>query len=80
MKTIRGAVREIAWVGRWEYLLRSGPEVIGKLHIKNDPGMSAVAESTDGSWRFKKNGFPMKKSRCTQRNPNLKLGCSRIDE
>ncbi len=55
MKTIRGAGGQaIVWAGRWEYVLRSGQEIIGMLHVEEKHGMSAVAESADGRWRFRK--------------------------
>ena len=46
------------WEGRWEYAIRSGEAVIGTLQIAKDISMSALGQSLDGQWRFKKSWFP----------------------
>lgn len=62
MKAIRDTYRQVVeWAGRWEYTLRSGEDLIGTLHIKNNAATRAVAESAEGSWKFRKKWFPFEK-------------------
>ena len=51
----------LLWEGRWEYSVRSGEAIIGTIAIGQDVGMSAMAQSADGQWRFKKSWFPAEK-------------------
>jgi hypothetical protein len=62
MKTFREANGQaIEWSGKWEYELRSGEDVIGKIHVKAKSGTHAVAESEDGRWIFEKRWLPSEK-------------------
>lgn len=62
MKTFLEAnTQAIEWSGRWEYELRSGREVIGRLHVEKSSGTRAMAESAHGRWLFLKKWFPLPK-------------------
>jgi hypothetical protein len=62
MKTYyEGNHQEIEWAGRWEYILCSGEEVIGKLNLERTTGTRALAESEDKRWEFEKKWFPFEK-------------------
>jgi hypothetical protein len=62
MKTFLELGREeVVWSGQWDYTVRSGEDVFGKIHVQNDMNLNAVAESCEGSWRFKKVWWPTPK-------------------
>lgn len=62
MKTFReGYGQAIEWSGKWEYVLRSGEDVIGTIHVKAKSGTNALAESEDGRWVFEKRWLPSEK-------------------
>jgi hypothetical protein len=62
MKTIRETGSQVVeWRGRWKYELRSNGDIIGLLHFQENLVTRAVAESAEGSWRFRKKWFPFDK-------------------
>jgi hypothetical protein len=62
MKTIRETDSQVVeWKGRWEYELRSNGDIIGMLRFKEKQVTRALAESAEGTWRFKKKWFPFDK-------------------
>ncbi len=74
MKPIREANSlRIEWRGKWEYLLRSGEDVVGMLHVQNHLGTRALAESADGVWIFEKRWFPFEKVTLRQADSNKEI-------
>jgi hypothetical protein len=62
MKTIRETDSQVVqWKGKWQYELRSNEDIVGILHLKHNEVTRAVAESAEGTWRFKKKWFPLDK-------------------
>ena len=78
MKTIRETDSQVVeWKGRWEYELRSNGDIIGMLHFKENQVTKAVAESAEGSWRFRKKWFPFDKVLLYQGETDTEIGVLR---
>lgn len=62
MRSVREvAGGELAWrrphASRQEYELRAGDEVVATLRWQKSAGSLALAETSDGQWTFKRQGF-----------------------
>ncbi|MGD8983077.1 MAG: hypothetical protein PVH99_03265 [Desulfobacteraceae bacterium] len=78
MKAIRETNSQVVeWKGRWEYELRSNGDIIGILHFKENQVTRAVAESAEGSWRFRKKWFPFDKVILFQGDTDTEVGVLR---
>lgn len=78
MKTIRETDSPIVeWKGRWEYELRSNGDIIGMLRFEENQVTRAVAESAEGTWRFKKKWFPFDKVLLYQGDTDAEVGVFR---